>query len=150
MNIPFHPTAPLFGAVFKKKPANEETLFFQHDSEKSGMPERFYATGEDKAALQPLNDNINNATTVYSHIKTDFLVKSGYCDEEQAILCVAASTGNIHSEAFNVKRNEQDDKLLARYGDNLLGHLFKATRGLYENAVAQYLAKTAELAQKAQ
>lgn len=150
MNTLLIASSPKFGAVYTSRPQNEEALFFQHDPDQEGLANGYYATGEDKTALRPLTDAINDAAIVYSKIKRDFLIDNNHCDDQMADLFVAAATGNIHKAENNEKRRETDERLQEKYEKNIHHRVFTAACRIYEKATADYLAFTKELAQKAQ
>lgn len=149
MNISFPKAVPHFGAVFKKDPGTEESLYFQHDAAQKGMAQSFYATGEDKVVLSPLTDTINNASEKYYEAKNTFYINSGRYDED-TLSTILSAYSNIQKNEHNAKRRENDAKMIQRYASTEGHAAFVAARNTYEAAVDQYLAKTAELAQKAQ
>lgn len=148
MNISKPSVMLQFGAVYKQKPKDEPTLYFQQDVDKAGMTDSYYATSEDKVVLQPLNDAINTLGKAYRQVKKDFLVKTGY-PADLVSMAISASCNNIYQEENNVNRREFDDTLIRNF-PKVEGHAaFVAARDAYEIAENQYLGKTLELARKA-
>lgn len=108
MNLSFHPTAPHFGAVFKHKPCHDESLPFEHGKE-NGQPAVFYATGEERAALQLLSDNLKNANLLYDEQGAEFHRYKVNQDDRFSYLFEEPE-----SPANSAKIKELDKKLLQK------------------------------------
>lgn len=139
-----------FGAVYKKDPKPQESAYFQQKSLGGArVPQSYYATGEDAVVVNEIHEKFEAIDTSYRRAKIDFMRNAGY-SAHMAGCAVAAACNLTFQEESHGERRAYDDMLIQNF-PNVKGlEKLVAARDAYEVGVVEYLAKTAELAQKAQ